>query len=326
MKYRVVAWTVVIILLLFFLPVDTVWADDRATVSGNDIVSETGDQEESGSDELSEGEEGEAADVPLEGEQGEETGESSEGEKGEELLEPEAELKTEETSKEGDEPDIEISLLSAEMSFTDVNGNVFVYEVDEDQNATITGITVSGQVLAIPEAIDGYIVTAVANGTSGVVRNPGTRIPELTINQSIVGVNAFAGCNIGTLTIGENVSSFSCFSTNDWTHSWKQFASSEIDRVVYNATELPISIPSDTNLSVTTYGPFYQAQIKESIVFGENVRLIPEFLFRSAVMDITEVTINAERIGAYAFAGSEISIGVLTLGGGCQLSGGMFRP
>ncbi len=290
MKYRIIAWTVVFILLLFSLPVNTVWADDRATVSGNDIVSETGNQEETGTDEPSEGEEGE------------------------EPVEPEAELKAEEAAKEGDVPDIAVSLFSTEMSFTDANGNVFVYELDGDNNATITGITVSGQVLIIPETIDGYNVTAVANGTSGVVRNPGTRIPELTINQSTVGVNAFAGCNIGTLTIGENVSSFSCFSTNDWTHSWKQFASSEIDRVVYTATELPISIPSDTNLSVTTYGPFYQAQIKESIVFGENVRLIPEFLFQSSVMDIAEVTINAERIGAYAFAGSEISIGVLTLG------------
>lgn len=326
MKYRAIAWTVVFILLLFSLPVDTVWADERETVSGNDIVSEVEIREESGAneslecgegkeaDELPEcGEVEEAADEPLACEEGE-ANEPSESEAGEGLVEPEAEMRAEDTAEDEDEQDTEILLFGAEMSFTDAYGNVFAYEPDGDNNATITGITVSGQVLIIPATIDGYSVTAVANGTSRVVRNPGTRIPELTINQATVGVNAFAGCNIGTLTIGENVSSFSCFSTNDWTHSWMQFATSEIDRVVYNATELPISIPSDTNLGVTTYGPFYQAQIKESIVFGENVRLIPEFLFQSAVMDVAEVTINAERIGAYAFAGSEISIGVLTLG------------
>lgn len=279
---RNVCLTVVLAMLLFAVPTETVWADDVSTVSGNDIVTEQDSTEES-----------EEEDAEME--------ESSEAQEKPEL--------SEETM-----PDLAISLFSAELSYQDANENVFTYVVDEDDNATITGITVSGQALIIPETIDGYPVIAVANGTSRAVRNPGTRIPELTVNCPTVGVNAFAGCNIGILTIGEGVSCFSCYSTNDWTHSWQQFYGAEIDSVIYNAVEIPIAIPVVTSQSVTIYGPFYQAKIKDSVVFGDNVRLVPEYLFRSAIMDIAEITINAERIGSNAFASTGISIGVLTLG------------
>lgn len=205
MKYRVIAWTVVFILLLFSLPVDTVWADDRETVSGNDIVSEAESQKELSTDELPKCGEGKEADEHSTREEGEAADEPLESEAGEGLVESEAEMRVEDTAEEEDEQDTAITLSGAEMSFVDANGNVFAYELNGDNNATITGITVSGQVLIIPATVDGYSVTAVANGTSRVVRNPGTKILELTINQATVGVNAFAGCNIGTLTIGENV-------------------------------------------------------------------------------------------------------------------------
>lgn len=278
---RSVCLTVVLVMLFIAVPTKTVWADDVPAVSGNDIATKQEGIEESEEEETEQ----------------EESSEAQEPEVSEETM-----------------PDLAISLFSAELSYTDANGNDFTYEVDENENATITGITVSGRVLIIPETIDGYPVIAVENGTSRAVRNPGTRIPELTVNCPMVGVNAFAGCNIGILTIGEDVSCFPCYSSNDWTHSWQQFYGSEIDSVVYNATEIPIAIPVETSLSVTVYGPFYQAKIKDSVVFGDNVRLVPEYLFRAAIMDIAEVAINAERIGSNAFAGAGISIGVLTLG------------
>ncbi len=200
------------------------------------------------------------------------------------------------------------------LSYTDEKGNEFTYELDGEGNATVTGIRVSGQPLEVPSVIDGAAVCAVENGTGCVVTNPLTRIEELTINGDIrIGVKAFSGLTIGTLTIGEGVKSFSVYSADHYNHYWQQFASSSIDRVVYEAVEIPISIPVETDQRTNHYGPFYQARISE-ILFGANVQLIPEFLFKDAFLDLEELTVNAERIGAEAFAGSGIKITKLTIG------------
>lgn len=200
------------------------------------------------------------------------------------------------------------------LSYTDEKGNEFTYELDGEGNATVTAIRVSGQPLEVPAVIDGAAVCAVENGTGCVVTNPLTRIEELTVNGDIrIGVKAFSGLTIGTLTIGEGVNRFSVYSPDDYTHYWQQFASSSIDRVVYEAVEIPIAIPVNTPQNTNNYGPFDQAQVREA-VFGANVKLIPEFLFKDAFLDLDELTVNAERIGAEAFAGSGIRITKLTLG------------
>ncbi len=206
----------------------------------------------------------------------------------------------------------------AVLSYTDAEGNIFTYELDGGGNATITAVRASGQPLVIPDVIDGAAVTAVSNGTACVVTNPGTVIPALTINCASVGTGAFSGLTIGTLTIGEGVEEFAVSDDGVTSCSWMQFASSRIDRVVYEAAEIPIAIPLETSLSTTNCGPFHQAQVGE-LVFGSRVELIPEFLFKDALMELDELTINAPRIGAYAFSGEGISIGVLTLGEGVKL-------
>ena len=217
------------------------------------------------------------------------------------------------TSVSGGDADI-MQAADVPLSYTDEKGNEFTYELDGEGNATVTGIRVSGQPLEVPSVIDGAAVCAIENGTGCVVINPLTRIEELTVNGDIrIGVKAFSGLTIGTLTIGEGVNRFSVYSADNYTHYWQQFASSSIDRVVYEAVEIPISIPVETVQSTNNYGPFYQARVRE-IVFGANVKLIPEFLFKDAFLDLDELTVNAERIGAEAFAGSGIRITKLTLG------------
>lgn len=196
---------------------------------------------------------------------------------------------------------------------TDVEGNVFSYELDGEGNAVITSIMVSGKSLTVPDIIDGAPVAAVENGTECVVANPETPITDITINCRRVGTGAFSGLTIGTLTIGENVEEFSVSTAGSTTFLWMQFASSKIDRVVYEAVEIPVSIPMDTSLYTANRGPFYQAQVGD-VVFGGNVEMIPEFLFIDSYMELDELTINTPRIGAYAFYGEGISIGVLTLG------------
>ena len=80
-----------------------------------------------------------------------------------------------------------VALTTTELTYTDEQGNLFTYELDEEGNATITGITVSGAALTIPDVISEAPVIAVANGSSCVVSNPEVTIPELTINCNIIG-------------------------------------------------------------------------------------------------------------------------------------------
>ena len=101
-----------------------------------------------------------------------------------------------------------IAEAATDLSYTDENGNVYTYILDEIGNATITGITVSGAALVIPEVIDDAPVVAVNNANQCVVTNPGIRIPELTINCPTVGERAFYGTTLGTLTIGEDIKAF----------------------------------------------------------------------------------------------------------------------
>lgn len=205
------------------------------------------------------------------------------------------------------------SVYTLQESFTDENGNVMEYSVDEDGNATITGITVSGNDLIIPEDINGYPVIAVANEQSCVVNNPETKIASLIIDCETIDVYAFEGTEIGTLTIGSEVSTFLfMLGKNSTAPVWGQFANTTIDHVIYGAVEVPIGVLEHT-YSNQFVCPFGDARIG-SVEFTEDVRLIPENLFRNTIMDLEELYINAERIGANAFRSDDISIGHLILG------------
>ena len=201
-----------------------------------------------------------------------------------------------------------------ELSFTDENGNLFTYVLDDAGNATIVGITVSGQSLVIPNFIEDVQVVNVSNGSACVVQNPEVTIPELSINCHSIGTNAFAGLNIGTLIIGENVSEFSISAEVEFgiEFTYGQFAESTIEKVIFNATELVIGHCTG-NYMDDFKGPFSKAQIG-ALEIGNNVNVISELLFCDAVMTLEELVLQAERIGAYAFSSEHISIGHLTIG------------
>lgn len=211
------------------------------------------------------------------------------------------------------EEDEQMMAFSLTDVYVDGDGNEFTYAVDDNGNAVITQITVSGGNLWIPSSIDGYPVTAVGSELSCVIANPGTKISQLTIDCEMVGCNAFKGTVIGTLIIGEAVSSFEQIMSSSGSYPvWGQFVEAVIDKVVFLATELNISV-SQGSSSQSCIGPFYQAAISD-LEIGDNVVLIPENLFRNAVMELGTIALNAERIGAYAFAGEGIYIEHLIIG------------
>lgn len=200
------------------------------------------------------------------------------------------------------------------QSYTDELGNVFTYELDAEGNAIITGITISGTALTIPEIINEAPVIAVANGSRCVVTNPTIKIPELTINCNTIGVKAFAGLSIGTLTIGADVKSFTIVTDSDhsYKHYYLQFQGAVIDKVNFQAVEMEVAYNTGSSSS-DFYGPFYEAKIG-SLEIGSDVKLIPELLFCGASMTLDTLELQTERIGAYAFAGSNISINHLIIG------------
>lgn len=222
--------------------------------------------------------------------------------------------------------DLEPSAISEEtetvevtdLSYTDEQGNVFTYVVDDEGNATITGIRVSGAALVIPEMINEALVIAVNNANQCVVTNPGVAIAELTINCSTIGERAFYGTTIGTLTIGEDVKSFTVCNDGEYEfrYYYLQFGCAKVDKVIFEAVELVTSLATGDSTD-TFYGPFYEASVGE-LEIGNNVTLIPELLFQGAVMELETLELQVERIGAYAFCGSNISIGHLILGEGVK--------
>ncbi len=234
----------------------------------------------------------------------------------EEVMASEVEV-TEETAVSENETET-IAEEAADLSYTDENGNVFAYILDEGGNATITGITVSGVALVIPERINEAPVVAVDNANQCVVTNPEVRIPELTINCHTIGERAFYGTSIGTLTIGEDVKAFVVCNDGDYNfdYYYLQFAYAKIDKVVFQAVELVTGLATG-NSSDTFYGPFYRASIGD-LEIGSGVALIPEMLFCGASMELETLELQVERVGAYAFSGSGITIGHLTLGEGVK--------
>lgn len=210
--------------------------------------------------------------------------------------------------------DTETVITSMEQTYTDEQGNVFTYELDETGNATITGIITSGAALTIPAVINDAPVIAVANGTSCVVTNPAVTIPELTINCNTIGVKAFSGLHIGTLVIGTDVKTFSISTDENYSfkHYYLQFQNAVIDKVCFQATELVVSYVANSS-TADFYGPFYQATVGD-LEIGSNVTLIPELLFQGTIMSLDTLELQVERIGAFAFCSNNISIKHLIIG------------
>ena len=209
-----------------------------------------------------------------------------------------------------------VMLLSSPAPYTDAEGNLFTYTLDDEGNATITGITVSGASLTVPTSIAGAPVIAVDGDRACVVTNPEVEIPYLFIDCETVGIRAFAGLDIETLVLGEHVGRFTYYDAATYQYVWGQFAGAEVGRLVLNSVELQTGLAA-TSSSENVLAPFSGAEIG-ALEIGNSVELIPESFLRNAVMELDSLVLNTERIGAYAFSGSNITIHELTIGTGVK--------
>ena len=226
----------------------------------------------------------------------------------------ETEIIAEDTTELTDEQEEQVSIISTDQTYTDENGNVFIYVLDELGNATITSITLSGAALTIPSTIHDAPVVSVANGNICVVSNPEVKIPELFINCHTIGIRAFYGVDIGTLTIGTDVKEL-CVNNGieyDYQFFYEQFANANIDKVVFQAVELVVGHYTG-NYANEFYAPFRGTAIGE-LEIGTDVTLIPEKMFADSILTMDTLEIQAERVGAYAFSGKNITIHQLIIG------------
>lgn len=231
-----------------------------------------------------------------------------------EILLPDTEIISEDMTELTDGQEENISAVSTDQTYTDEKGNVFIYVLDESGNATITGITLSGAALIIPSTVNDAPVVSVANGNECVVSNTDVKIPELVINCHTIGIRAFYGVSIGTLTIGADVKEL-CVNNGiqyDFQFYYEQFASSGIDKVVFQATELVVGHCTG-DYADEFYGPFRGTSIGE-LEIGSGVSLIPEKIFADSILTMDTLEIQVERVGAYAFSGENITIHNLIIG------------
>lgn len=212
-------------------------------------------------------------------------------------------------TEETDEGAMEIS---EDYTHTDENGNVFIYTLDENSQAVIKGITLSGAVLVVPAELDGYVVVSVENGNASAVTNPDVYIPELIVSCASVAPNAFVGLSIGTLTMAEGITGMNGYADTGTGHIWKQFGNCTIEHVNYNAANIQVTIPWAVSGPPEVLGIFAGSEIG-SVSFGENVESIVPFLFCGATLQMDELSINVPKIGARAFCGENIYIGNLIL-------------
>lgn len=123
---------------------------------------------------------------------------------------------------------------------------------------------------------------------------------EMTINAKYIGLDAFNSgsgkVKIGTLTIGENVTSVGDYG----------FKQATITTLNFNAT-------SATRYGSGNLGFFDSAKIG-TLNIGSDVTKIPTTCFFNAYLTQDELTVNAASIGSDAFCSSNIKIGTLTIG------------
>lgn len=259
----------------------------------------------------------------------EETSEAITEEATEEIVEDTTEMNTEKIIEEAVEVSAEenIAVITEEITdesvvytHTDENGNILSYTIDENSQAVIHGITLSGTALTIPTELDGYVVASVENENACVVTNPDISIPELTVSCASVGPNAFTGLNIGTLTMAEGITSFPGYVGTGTEHIWKQFGNCTIGHVIYEVLDMQIVIPQAVAVQPTILGIFAGSDIG-TVSFGENVESIAPFLFCGSTLQMDELSIAVPKIGAKAFSGENIHIRNLILEEGVNTLG-----
>ena len=140
-------------------------------------------------------------------------------------------------------------------------------------------------------------------------------LDTLELQVESIGAYAFSSSHISIehLILGENVKILKATSNgSSLFHWWNQFASAKIGTLTFLANEMELEHIYEADGSDSFKPPFQEAVIG-NLIIGSNITHIPEMFLYKAIITIDELTITQNTVGAYAFSGSNISIGTLTL-------------
>ena len=176
----------------------------------------------------------------------------------------------------------------------DANGNrveLYTYTLDENNNAKVTGYKGNATNLYIPETIDGYTVTGIADG---VFRNKNYLV-SVTIPDTVtyIGKHCFEGCTelsevklSNSLETLESAAFGSCPSLTMITIPKSVIRSGGVYATAYDAH----------------YGPFYNCKNLRTVVLEEGLKEIPSDLFaRCYGLESIEIPESVTSIGEFAF-------------------------
>lgn len=140
-----------------------------------------------------------------------------------------------------------------------------------------------------------------------------TALSYVKINGGTIGNNAFGGCDLREIVIGENVTAFPAVNAFDENYN--------LEKLYYNAKNATVNERSPFTNCGRDNGGF-------SVVIGDTVEVIPSNLFKSYsgattvpvyVKDIT-ISENVKEIGADAFKGCDLQkVNVLNLYAWCNI-------
>ncbi len=185
---------------------------------------------------------------------------------------------------------------------------IYTYDLDEDNNATITGYKGNASAIIIPEKIDGYTVKAIGSKAfSGKTSIYSVIIPK-TLTE--IGTYAFFGCTaLREIVIPDTVTEIGTYAFADCKNLSSVSLSKSLisldSRAFQNCTALTsIHIPKtlETVFDGGLDGPFAGCTNLKTVTFEENTTKIAGYLFH-ACPGIEEITIpnTVTEIGYGAF-------------------------
>ena len=169
---------------------------------------------------------------------------------------------------------------------------IYEYELDDMNNATITGYNGNVSAISIPSTLDGYTVVGI--GTNAFEGR--TELVSVVIPDSVtsIGSLAFYNCiNLSHVTLSNNLINL----------GWSAFADCASLKIIHIPASLSESGVRWTNISHSNIGPFNNSGL-EIVTFADNCTIIADGLFAGAInlktITIPETVIS---IGFRSFGG-----------------------
>jgi len=201
-------------------------------------------------------------------------------------------------------------------SYSDGDGNLFIYTIEEDGTATIVNFIGSSTEVVIPSALNGDVVTRIGNKAFWSKGLTGVTIPG---SVTSIGEEAFSWNQLAGVTIPNSVTTIEkqAFEYNYNTLTSVTLGSGMVsigDNAFYNCKLDNITIP-DNVLSIGKQAFTGATNNIASIVLGSSLQSIGDYAFSEHKCPHIAIPANVTSIGLQAFASNHYQESSLTIYG-----------